>query len=212
MPQSNFRRYYYQHEFALLVGGLAANLALIDTAMRALPTSVPIGAIALFGGEAGVEVVWDGLPESADIDALDALVPTIAGGTTTSQPFVYESFALATSISGTPVVKIDQTTPPLDAGTYQVSWVSNIQMQAAIANTGVQATIRLERLPDGAAVEQPDSWALNFPHAFNGSQPFQIAAGKRIRVLLTFARLGASGQAEMRGARITIDKVGELAA
>lgn len=212
MPITNAKTFIEQGEFTALVGGLAANIGIIETQLRALVLTAQIAHVRLYGGEDGVEVEWGGPPSAADIAAVTALVPTITGGGTTSQPFVYESFALATSNSGVPVVKIDQTTPPLDAGTYQVSWVCNIQMAAVIANTGVQATIRLERLPDNAFVEQPDAWDRAAPHAFNGSQPFQIQAGKRIRAVLTFVRLGASGQAEMRGARVTIDKVGELAA
>jgi len=210
MPITNAKTYIEQGEFTALVGGLGANIGIIETQIRALALGAAIARVQLYGGEDGVEIEWAGPPSAADLQLVAELVPTITGGGTTSQPFVYESFAMSAANSATPVVKIDETTPPLDAGTYQVSWVSNIQMAAALANTGVQASIRLERLPDGAAVEQPDSWDLPFPHAFNGSQPFQIQAGQRIRARLTFWRLGASGSAEMRGARVTIDKVGEI--
>jgi hypothetical protein len=209
MAESSFRRFYRPSDFVALVGDL--DMGMLRTVLTGLGLSAPIGNVEKLATGLGVRIEWDDLPPPADVALIDAAVAAFTGGATTSQPFVYESFALATSSSGTPVVKIDQTTPPLDAGTYQVSWVCNTQMAAVIANTGVQATIRLERLPDNAFVEQPDAWDRAAPHAFNGSQPFPVQAGKRIRALLTFVRLGASGQAEMRGARITIDKVGELA-
>ena len=142
----------------------------------------------------------------ADVDAIDDLVSTITGGSTTSQPFVYESFATSTTTSNTHQTKLDNTTPPLDEGTYQVSWVCSTKMAAVVTNTGVEAKIRLER-SDGQFVEQDDAWDRANRHAYNGSQPFQIAAGQTIRSLLTFARLGASGTAEISGARITIDKI-----
>jgi hypothetical protein len=134
-------------------------------------------------------------------------VPTIAGGTTTSAPFVAQSFAVSTTTSTTHQTKIDDTTPPLDAGTYQVSWVCSTRMQSIVANAGVEARIRLE-LSNGQFVEQDDAWNLANRHAYNGSQPFEVAAGQTIRALLTFARLGAVATVEMSGARVTVDKVG----
>src|SRR5690606_37777636 len=109
--------------------------------------------------------------------------------------------AVATATTD-PVEKMRATTPPRDAGTYQVVWNSAIRMQAVIAGTGVEAKIRLER-SDGAFVEQTDAWDLNVRHAFNGAITFTLSAGQTIEAVLSFSRLGASGTAEMSGARIS---------
>lgn len=206
MPASNFQRFYHRIDFTALVGSLEENLVLIQTALSELVLTVPMRSVTLVSTGAAIQVNWDDLPTSGDLALVDALVPAIVGGETTSQPFVYESFATSTTTSNTHQTKIDETTTPLDAGTYQVSWVCSIKMASLIANTGVEARIRLER-SDGSFVQQDDAWDLVNRHAYNGSQPFEIAAGQTIRALLTFARLGASGTAEISGARVTIDKI-----
>ncbi len=81
-----------------------------------------------------------------------------------------------------------------------------MRMQAVIANTGVVATMRITR-SDGVFVEQDDAWDRSNRHAYNWPITFEILAGQTITTLLTFNRLGASGTAEMSGARITVDKI-----
>jgi hypothetical protein len=203
MALFEIKKLYPRADFVALVPG-PIPLALFRVHLLTFVWSVPIINVDVI--DAGLVVQWAALPSTIDDDQLDDAVATFVGGTTTSQPFVYNSFAVATSTSSTPVVKINETTPALDEGTYQVSWTSSIRMQAVIANTGVEAKIRLTR-SDGAFVEQDDAWALSNRHAYNGSMPFPIAAGQTVTALLTFSRLGASGTAEMSGARITIDKV-----
>jgi hypothetical protein len=204
MAQSNFTRIYLRADFASLVGNIP--IALFASTLAALTLSVPVLDVRFTPLQNGVIVEWNSFPSTADIAAVDMVVATFAGGSTTSQPFEYNSFGVSTSASSTPVTKLDNTTPLLDAGTYQVLWTTSLRMQAVIANTGVEATIRLTR-SDGVFVEQTDAWDLNVRHAYNGAITFQVLTGQTIRSLLTFNRLGASGTAELSGARITVDKL-----
>jgi hypothetical protein len=182
-------------------------IALLRSQLAALPLVVPItDARMMLLGE-GVIVEWLGEPPTTqDRTDVRAKVAAFVGGVTTSEPFEYNSFAVATSVIATPTTKLDNTTPALDAGTYQVLWTTSTRMQAVIANTGVQADITLTR-SDGVSVHQDDAWNLSNRHAFNGAITFQIAAGQTIRSQLTYQRLGASGVAEMSGARVTVDKI-----
>lgn len=206
MADSSFRRFYNQFEFTALVGGITAtSVAVLGTAIRALALSVAAGDVYIGSGSA-VVVEWPSLPLAADLALVDALVATFTGGSTTSSPFEYNSFAASTTTSTTHQTKLDNTTPALDAGTYQVLWSSTLRMQAVIANTGIEGKMRVTR-SDGVFVEQTDAWDLANGHAYNGALTFQILAGQTIRTLLTFARLGASGTAEMSGVRITVDKI-----
>lgn len=213
MSDESFRKTYYAHEFTALGGGsLPENKPIIDAALAAIdpPLSLPVNETRIAIGGAALIVDWAGLPSSADVAAVTALIPTIVGVETTSEPFEFNSFAASTSTSAVHAMKIDQTTPPLDAGTYQVIWNSSIRMQALIANTGVEGKIRITR-SDGVFVEQDDAWDLANRHAFNGALTFTLLAGQTIRAQLSFARLGASGTAEMSGARVTIDQIARAA-
>jgi hypothetical protein len=203
MGTFEIKKFFPRADFTSLPPG-EIPLALFQTHIGGLVWSVPI--IDVFLIDAGLVVQWAALPSEADDDQLDAAVISFVGGTTTSVPFEINSFATATSTSTTPVEKINFTTPALDAGTYQVIWTSSLRMQAVIANTGVEGKIRLTR-SDGIFVEQDDAWALSNRHAYNGAITFGIEAGQTIHSLITFSRLGASGTAEMSGARLTIDKI-----
>jgi hypothetical protein len=204
MADSNYTRIYLREEFASLVGNIP--ITLLAAQLTALPLTVPIMDVRFTRQQHAVIIEWSDFPSAQDIVDLDAAVAAFAGGATTSSPFEYNSFAISTSASGTPVTKLNNTTPPLDAGTYQVLWTSSLRMQAVAANTGVEGKVRLTR-SDGAFVEQDDAWNLANRHAFNGAITFQVLAGQTITSLLTFSRLGASGTAEMSGARITVDKI-----
>lgn len=206
MADESYRKTYYQADFTSLSGSLAENKPLLEAALTALALTVPVNEVRLALGGAAAIVEWQALPALADVAAVDAAVAAFVGGTTTSQPFEYNSFDVTTSTSGAPITKIDETTPPLDAGTYQVIWTSSLRMAAVLANTGVVADVTLTR-GDGASVHQDDAWNLSNRHAFNGAITFQVLAGQTIRSQLTFNRLGASGTAEMSGARITVDKI-----
>lgn len=201
----NVTKFYRPAVFTSLVGAVI-NDGLLRTWLSSVVLSTPLGNLEVLAPGLGVRITWDTLPSEADLAAILTRLGTFTGGTTTSAPFQYNSFPVATSVVATPTVKINETTPPLDAGTYQVIWTSSIRMQAVIANTGVEGKIRLTR-SDGVFVEQTDAWDRANNHAYNGALTFQIAAGQTITALLTFSRLGASGTAEMSGARITIDQL-----
>lgn len=196
--------FYPRADFVTLTGAVPVDL--LRTALAAVPQTVSIVDVRLSLQRDGVIVEWLTFPSAADVGAVDAAIANFAGGTTTSEPFEFNSFGVSTASNATPVAKITQTTPPLDAGTYQVIWTSSTRMQAVIANTGVEGKIRLTR-SDGAFVEQTDAWDRNANHAFNGALTFQIQAGQTITAALSFSRLGASGVAEMSGARVTIDQL-----
>jgi hypothetical protein len=168
--------------------------------------TVPLVDVRLAPYGDSVIVEWSAIPLSADVTAIDAAIAAFVGGTTSNAPLEINSFGVATSTSTTPVTKIDVTTSPLDAGTYQVIWCSSLRMQAVAANTGIEGKIRITR-SDGVFVEQDDAWDLANRHAFNGAITFTVLAGQTIRAFLTFSRLGVSGTAEMSGARVTIDQL-----
>lgn len=201
-------KFYADAAFVARLPGYGIDVRRLRAMLGELTVSTPVIDVRRVDTpSSGVTVEWGTEPSGADIVKVDAVVAAFPGTlTTTSEPFVYASFAVATSASATPVIKINQTTPPLDEGTYQVSWTSSIRMQAVIANTGVQADLTLTR-SDGASVHQDDAWDRTNRHAYNGSMPFPILAGQTITSLLTFQRLGASGVAEMSGARVTVDKI-----
>lgn len=212
MAENSIKRYYPEADFVGLLPGFAINaaqVALLGGIVGGLALSTPVAEVRTFalGENTGAVVEWEGLPSAADVALIDAAVAAFTGGTTTSAPIIQLSAAVATSASATPVTKIDFTTPPLDAGTYQVIWNTSLRMQAVIANTGVQADITLTR-SDLVSVHQDDAWNLTNRHAFNGVITFEVLAGQTIRSLVTFQRLGASGTAEMSGVRVSIDKIG----
>jgi hypothetical protein len=206
MADDYFRRRYTQADFLVLATSIGEALPLLRTALAELTLTVPVNEVRLDLSQNAAVVEWLTLPLQVDIDAVDAVVAAFTGGTTTSAPIEINSFGAVTSTSATPTVKITHTTQPLDEGTYQVIWNSSVRMLAVIANTGVEGRIAITR-SDGAAVSQSDAWDLANLHVFNGAITFVVLAGQTITATLSFLRLGASGTAEMSGARITIDKI-----
>lgn len=206
MADDYFRRRYTQGDFAALATSIAEALPLFRTALAQLTLTEPVYDVRLDPTQSAAIVEWVALPSTADLAAVDAAVAAFVGGTTTSAPIELNSFAVSTTTSATPTTKITHTTQPLAAGTYQVIWNSSLRMQAVAANTGVEGRITITR-SDGVSVAQTDAWDLANNHVFNGAITFVVLAGQTITATLAFLRLGASGTAEMSGARITIDKV-----
>jgi hypothetical protein len=210
----NHTKTYYAHEFVALGGGsLAENKPIIDAALAAIvpPLSLPVNETRLALGGAALIVDWAGLPSSADVAAVTALVPTIVGVTTTSAPIELESLGTTTTTDTvTPVDKIDFTTQPLDAGTYQVMWDALVGMVATVANTGVKGIITLTRIRGASSVARTWShgWNQQEPQLFGSGITFQCNAGDRIRVQLQVLKLGvAAATAAMGMARVTIDQI-----
>lgn len=200
--------FYSEEAFVARLPGYAIDTPLLRTLLGELTVSVYLAEVYLVETPGpGVIVTWEGTPSATDLSRVEAVIAAFPGTLiTTSEPSVYESFGVTTSEDETTVVKIEQTTIPLNEGTYRVSWSSSLRMEENIADTGMQADLTLTR-SDGTSFHQDDFWDRANRHAYNGSQPFPILYGQTISALLTFHRIGESGVAEMRGARITIDKI-----
>jgi hypothetical protein len=206
MTDDYFRRRYTQQQFTSLPTSIAEALPLLRTSLSQLALSQPITDVQLdLSGNAAI-VEWSTLPLAADLALVDAAITSFAGGTTSHAPLELNSPGASTTQLTTPVDKLTFATPPLEAGTYQILWTSSIRMLAIAANTGVAASVAFLR-SDGVSFAQDDSWDLNVRHAFNGALTFQVLAGQTLSGALRFTRLGASGTAEMSGARITVDKL-----
>jgi hypothetical protein len=205
MSESSIKRFYGRSDFVNMLTA-EPNIPLLRTTLNGLALEVPIAEVrSLTGGGAVVE--WEAFPDPADIVLIDAAIAAFVGGATTSAPMVLESFAaLQTTDSVTPAKKAELQTPPLDGGTYTFSWNSLLRMNPAAANSGVQGIIRITR-SDGVVREQPDSWDLTAPHAFNGNIIFEVSAGQTLLAEAFVLRLGAGGTAEMLGVRFTIDQL-----
>lgn len=201
-------RFYQATEFPALVGTLERQMLHAHLTTGASYT-VPIADVQLTSS-GGVRIDWESIPTTSDLATLEARIATFTGGSVSSAPIELNQFAASTTTSAAHQTKVDYTTPPLAAGTYQVLWVSTLRMLAVAANTGIEGKVVITR-SDNVSVQQTDAWDLANGHAFNGGITFVVAAGQTIRVQLTFARLGASGTAEMSGARVTIDQLSAAA-
>lgn len=207
MAFQDFRVIYERSDFLALSGQIP--LKLVTALLLQLPLTSPIKDVKLVGPAANpsLAVEWESLISDDDLDAIDDFVATFPGGATTSQPFEIESLAISTESAGSLTPKIDFTTPLLDEGTYQVSWACDTQMQAAVANTGVEAQFIVTR-SDAVSRNWPDTWDLAFPHFFGNCITFKVQTGQTIRVQLLFRKLGvAAATAQIGLARVTIDQI-----
>src|SRR5690606_22190807 len=168
MAEESFRKTYYEHEFTALGGGsLAENKAVIDAALLQLdpPLGTAVNEVRLALGGAAAIVEWTALPSAEDVGRVDALIPTIDGIVTTGEPFELEELAAVGATADDLVDVIDFTTPPLDGGTYQIMWASEVGMQATVANTGVRGVATFSR-SDGATRKWEHHWDLEQPQTF----------------------------------------------
>lgn len=208
MPLSNGTRLYARSDFAALTGAIPIDL--LRSRLSGLPQTVTIIDVRFTPQQDGVIVEWLTFPGAADVQAVDDSIATFAGGTTSSAPLEVESLGITSATSSALVDVIDTTTPPLDAGTYQVFWNSLVGMLAAVANTGVRGVITLTRIRGAANVSRQweHNWTMQQPQLFGGGITFQCAAGDRIRVLLQVGKVGTpAATAQMAMARITIDQI-----
>jgi len=200
MAESNIRRFYRREEFVALNGPIP--LDLISTTLGDLTLSVPIANVAITA-PGGLVIEWADLPSPTDVAVIDAAIAAFVGGTTTSTLAVQTNNGPVTASSSTPVDVIDYTTPPLAAGKYQVIWTSMFRLTATAANTGARAIVTV------AGVTQQAHWGEALVTAYNGAATFERVAGQTIRVQLQIAKVGAGAvNAEMTGARFSIDKIG----
>lgn len=214
MADESFRKTYYANEFtALTNGSLAENKPVIEAALQQFSPalSVPVNEVRVALGGAALIVEWASLPTADDVDRVDALIPTIVGVATTSEPIELESLGTTTTTDAvTPVDKIDFTTQPLDEGTYQVMWDCLVGMVATVANAGVKGIITLTRIRGETSVVRTWShgWNQQEPQLFGSGITFKCIAGDRIRVQLQVLKLGVvAATAAMATARVTIDQI-----
>jgi len=210
MADESYRRFYGQSAFLALTSGLLAALPLFKTEVGLLALTAPIVDVRLtvLGVQLTVVVEWAARPSDNDLLLVDGKVASFVGSATTSEPIVAVSAGATTAANATLVDKIDLVTPPLDAGTYQVIWTSQLRMQAVVVGDAARAVLTIT--PSGGAPQtQMDHWGEAVVKAYNGAATFLRAAGQTIRVQLQLAEVGPGvGVAEISLARVTIDKIG----
>ncbi len=208
MSESSFRKYYEQAEFVAM-NNVEVDAAQFETFLSTVSFSAPVVDVYEVNGFIAVE--FSELPFSADIDALDAAVASFVAAPPTNGPLVIESLGITSATTSTLVDVIDVTTPPRDAGTYQVLWDCLVGMLATVTNAGVRGLITLTRTQGANVVTRSweHNWNLQQPQTFSGGITFECQSGATIRARLQVAKIGApAATAQMAVARITADKIG----
>jgi hypothetical protein len=200
MAIGSIRRFYTRADFAA-IGNNAINLGILRATLTALSLTEPIDSVTP-QANGGVVVEWANLPTQADFTAVDNVIATHTGGTTTKSPFraTQESAVDAISSSQVPVVSIQ--TPPLDAGDYQVSGAMMFQLTGEVAGTKAQVRFNLnDNLINGTTTD------LDQPVAYNFSFPLTKTAGSIIKIDILVSKLGASANTArvLAGATIAVD-------
>lgn len=202
-------RVYQEDDFAALTSfpPQAAALSLMRGKVAELGTSVPVVDVRLAPAGNAVVFEFDGIPSSGDFGALDTFVQDFFLTQTTSFHLEALSADASTTTNTGFEPKIDEETSPLTAGIYMINWQSTLRMSVAGASSGVLGRVRIER-SDGQTLEQTSSWDLTVGHSFNGCVSFPVQEGQTLHAVLSYARIGANGTAEMSGARVAFDRVG----
>lgn len=182
-------------------------LQLLRSQAGALPLTATLSDVRLSPDGDSVVFEFSGIPAPQDLLDLASFVSSFEQANTTFYHQEFQSFSAETTQSSSFQVKIDETTPALTEGTYMVNWQSTLRMSAAGASSGVLGRIRIER-SDGQFLEQTSGWDLTTGHAFNGCVTFPVSEGQTLRCILSYARIGANGTAEMSDARVAVDRVG----
>jgi hypothetical protein len=204
MAETNYTRFYLREEFTALVGNIP--IALFATVIGGLTLTVHPIDVRLTPQQHGVIIEWTAFPSTEDITAVDAAVAAFVGGTTTSEPFVTVNAGPITT-TGAAVDVIDFTSPPLDAGTYQIIFSSQFRMTAVVVGDAARALTIVTASPAGPSTQQ-DHWGEAVVKAYNGAATIKRSAGQTIRVQLQIQEVGPGvGTAEMTKARVTVDKI-----
>jgi hypothetical protein len=196
MAETTFRKFYLLADFVAMAGAPPV-AGQVQTALDA------IGQIVLVGStfNQSIFVEWPTLPSAGDLLAVGAVVAAFTGSSTTSAPIIVTS-AQATTTTGAAVSKLTLTTPPLDAGTYQIIFSCQIRMTAVVAGEAARAISTIN------GVSQQDHWGESVLKAYNGAATIQRTAGQTITVDLSIQEVGPGvGTAEMSQARISVDKL-----
>lgn len=206
MAFSDFRIALEQSDFPALLGA-PVDIEQFEQALVVRTFTVP--PVDVYDSNGFVIVFWDQAPTPADTAEVLSVASTFAAPPTTDQPFQVESLAVTSNPDTTPIDVINEATPPLNSGTYQILWVSLVGMDATVANAGVRATITLTATQGEGSIQRQweHNWNLQQPQTFSGAITFNVTAGTTIRAQLQIARIGAPAVAQIGGVRITVDKI-----
>lgn len=207
MAFSDFRIALEQQDFPALVGApVDVEQFKQDLAVRTF--TVPPADV--YGSNGFVIVYWDQAPTPADTAEVVAAASAFSAPPTTDQPFQVESLGVTSNPDTTLLDVINEATPPLNAGTYQVLWICLVSMEATIVNAGVRAVITLTATQGEGSLQRQweHNWNLQQPQTFSGGVTFNVTAGTTVRAHLQVARLGVDAVARVAAARITVDKIG----
>ncbi len=208
MSETTFRKYYAQSEFVAMAG-VTVDASQFETFLSTVSLSVPL--VEAYEQNGFIAVEFGDLPSPTDLAAVDAAVAAFVAVPPTTEPLVVESLGITSAATSTLIDVIDVTTPPRDAGTYQVLWNCLVGMLATVASTGVRGVITLTRTQGADVVSRQweHNWNLQQPQTFSGGITFECQAGATIRARLQVAKIGvAAATAQMAVARITADKIG----
>jgi hypothetical protein len=205
MAETTFRKYYPQAAFVAMAG-VTAEAAQFQTHLSTLAFSVPI--VAAYNHGFVVAVEFGTLPQASDIAMLDAAVASFVAAPTTRAPISVLSAAATTAPNAAPVSKIDFTSPPLEAGTYSVTFTSQLKLTAGEANSSAKVvlTITFSGFP---AFTQMFEWPFAITAPYNYAVTGVVTAGQTIRVQASIAKNGIASAVlgEISKARFTIDQL-----
>lgn len=199
MAFDNFRLIFPRSDFKALMGPIPHEL--LTAKLISLPLASPIIDIRVLPAN-GISVEWESLISPEDRRLVSEAIASFEAHATTSEPFAITNDGPVLGPSSSPVTVISFSTPPLDAGTYQVLWLCQHRLTLPASNTSSRAIATVED------VTQVDSHHHDTPRAFNGSLTFQRKAGEKLRVELAIAKNGIGAvSAEMTSARFILDRL-----
>jgi hypothetical protein len=198
---------YPRSEFVLLPVEQEIRKDLFMAFVAPMVWSVPIIGFDVLPD--GAVVQWAAVPSTADLLQMANAIATYPGGETSSSPLQVEALAVADNAATDLVDVIDVTTPPRDAGTYQILCNCQIGLAVTVANAGARVVATFSRIRGAAIVSRPyeHAWNLSQPQLFSPDITFECEAGDQIRARLQFQRIGVAAIARLSNARITIDQL-----
>jgi hypothetical protein len=204
--EGSYKIPFLREAFLALVGNIP--IALLRTELLALVLTVPITDARMSLSGHAVIVEWSGEPPTvADRQAVRDKVAAFVGGVTTSEPFSVLSAGVTTAANATLVDKLDFTTPPLDAGTYSITYTGQHRLQSGASgdSAGVRLSLTFSGFP---AFFQEDEWPFALKHGYDYAVTGKVSAGQTVRVQAQLYKLGAGAAvAECSKARFTVDKI-----
>lgn len=151
-------------------------------------------------------VQWQNALDPGDEAAQAALVAAHQGDPFGDIVQRVGSESMSSTSSATPQVKVEGTAQPLPAGKYLIALYCEIRLSAAVANSGVEATLEWERGGNPPNQLAEDTWGEAQWHAFSGAGIVDINAGDTPTLRLLFRRIGVANTVEIRRARLSISQ------